>query len=326
MVDLRRPSHLAILAGTFLALTSGFLPWFEAESAVESVSVTPATSDVLRTSVWIVLLAMIAGLVMFVVKASPGLLGCAGAIWLNVSIIVWFTGGKAAAIVPKNVLPENAAARLGTGAFIGIAGAVLMTAGVAMVLAEQTWRLVPPQLPRWFFVTSVAMVVVCVAVRQFRWFEVAGGNFRWSLDFDIIPLFGDTMSLVLVIAVALVILQFVRPRRWVAFVLLGDAAVLGLMSLVAVGSNAAIERGAHELLRRVKFLGDARAKLTSTNGPLVFVAAAMILGGYAALSLKICARRQNPPNILSRVADKVGRIEQQSSQTLPRPTGDDLPF
>ena len=324
MVDVRRPSHFVILVGTALAVVSAFLPWFEAKSEVASFAITPATSDITRSSVWIVLLGLVVGLGVFILRASPALLGCAAAIWVNVSLIIWFTGAKASVVIPGSVLPENAALRLGVGASLGLAGGLVLLVGCSLVLAEQTWNLGPMRSPRWFSLLCLMAIVACLSVREFAWFHVAAGSFRWSLDFDVLPVVGDGLSLTIAVAVTLVTLQFLRPRRWVAYGLVADAILMGVLSLIAVGSNSVLERAAREVLSRVRHLKDLNTDVGRTNGPVVSSILALALACFAFASVKVTTpgTTSSARRLRLRLPNTApGRVP--AAQPMP---DDDLPF
>ena len=225
------------------------------------------------------------GVVLFVVRSTPALAGCAAAIWLNASIVTWFAGSKLAGLIPSKIMPEHAVLRMGDGTSLALAGALLMVAGATTVLAEQTWNIRPAMVPRWSTWATSSLLLACLSVREFSWFDISAADFSWSLDFGMLPVIGDVLSIAMFVTLVLLVVQLVRPRRWVAISEICASAFIFLLSGLAAASTNLFQHGAEQLVRRIDFLSQLNPAVVSTRGPLALTAVSALVMLFGSVSL-----------------------------------------
>src|SRR4051794_14621271 len=263
MIELRRAGHPLTAVGALLAVVACFLPWVEAETEFAKFSIVPASADIIRGSVWVVVSALGVGLVVLVMRASVTLVGCALALYFSVSMAFWLLASRVAWLLPDQLVPDDAPARLGAGGTLAMVGALLGLAGCVVVLIEDTWKVETPRLPGWTLPTAVVVAFACLGVRHVPWFRVSGGSFDWSLGFDVVPLAGDVLSFTLLACAAMAVVAVLRPRRWVSSVIVVGGLVVTSMSMLTLAFNAVVVRASDAVLSRFGHLTDVQADLDS---------------------------------------------------------------
>lgn len=281
VIRLDRPSHLCTSVGVVLTVVSAFLPWVTSNSAVGAFAISPVSTNVLRGSVWILLVVLAAGAMTFFLGGNTAVIGCASAVWLTTSIAFWLFEAKLIRLLPAAAMPPDGAANLGPGASLGLIGALLAVLGSVLVVAEKTWDLPVHLMPRWLAPATLAIAFLSLDSREFGWLKVTGGNLSWELGFDSVPLFGDALSAALVTAVTLLFVSILRPRRWVVRCLIGLAALIEALSLIAFTSNAVVEKLSSELLKHVGLLTNLNGTVRATKGPLVTALVGLLLAIYS---------------------------------------------
>ena len=257
------------------------MPWITARSALAELSVTPISNDVLGTAAWLFVAWVTGGTVVFLLTESPAVIGGAGALSLNVSVLIWMVGAKASWAFPVELVPDNAAIRLGAGPTVGLLGGTLVVAGSAYSLAEQTWTMPAVHFPRWVWPSAVALLLAGLLVREFDWVIVEANSIDWPVDFGAIPVLGDGVAAALLTSIALIVTYVLRPRRWVAVSLICVSMMAAIIATVALLSGALLERAVGELLDQVGDIGLDNPSITATQGPtavLVFSAGLLLFG------------------------------------------------
>ncbi|MFK7918985.1 MAG: hypothetical protein AB8G14_12990 [Ilumatobacter sp.] len=247
----RHSGDALVTLGAGIVVVSAFLPWLRARSRTESLSFAPATEPVLAVGAWIVLGSILCGFVVFVGRRSVGVIACASAIWFNVSLLYWLLGATVATWLPAEVLPNNLTASVQAGASVGLAGSALVLVGAAIACAEQTWSIRAPRLESWTFLGGVAVALIALAGRNMAWIDITAEDFRWVLAVDAVPVFGDLISLVLLL-VAASSLATAASRSRLAPIITVVAGVSTLaVAVVALGSGALVERAGDEIADQV---------------------------------------------------------------------------
>ena len=274
-------SRIAVVLGAALLAGSLTLPWLTARSALVDMSVVPISNDVAATGVWLMMLWIVLGAAIFLVSGSPAIIGGAGALAFNLSAAVWLAGAKASLVLPLDIVPDNAAASLETGASLGLLGSVLIVAGSVFALAGQTWSLPPVHLPTWVWPSALVLLLASLLAREFDWVKVEADSVNWALDFGAIPVLGDGVAAVLLTTIALVVLYVLRPRRWVTHLIIGVAVLAAVAAVVALTSSVLLERGVNALFDRIGDIGIEDPQITAMRGPwavLVFAAGTLVFG------------------------------------------------
>jgi hypothetical protein len=287
MNGLHRPAQFIAAVGAGLALVAAFLPWVEARSDVAEFSITPATAEVIGGSVWVVVSALAVGMVLLVTKGWVTVVGCAISLYFTISLSFWLLTSRVSWLLPNRLIADDAPARLGVGATLALAGAVLGIVGCVVVLTEETLGVRSARLPRWAVPTSVTLVFACFAVRHVPWVRVSGGSFNWLVGFEAVPFIGDAMALMLLMSAVLLIVAVVRPRRWVSIAVGIGGLLVTLVCLLATAFTALIVRAADTVAGRVARVGDVEADVESTAGPLVTAGLGVALIVAAALMFRL---------------------------------------
>jgi hypothetical protein len=289
----RSSSMVAIVAGGVLVGASLAFAWITAKNSVSDRSVIPLSNDVLQTGAWLLAGWVIVGIVVFVATGSPAVVGGAGALSLNLSAVVWMVGSKASWIAPLDIVPDDAAIRLGHGASLGLVGSVLVVAGSALALADRTWSLPSVNLPRWTWPAALALILLNVLTRQIAWANVDTESATWAFDFGAIPVLGDGLAAIVLTSIGLLVVYVLRPQRWVAGAIVCMSAVAGVAAVIALTVSALTERAVRELLERIGGFGIEDSVVTTTNGPVAVLALSgglLIFGVFALRHLRVQAQ------------------------------------
>jgi hypothetical protein len=285
----------AAATGVTLAAVSAFTPWVVAHTSSCEITVVPATSSHLQAGTMIELAALVIGAVLVIVRRSSAALGVAGALWFNISIVVWVLGIRAGWILPTDLIGHEAVFQLGVGAIVATVAGLLIMSGVVLVLIDATWSRTVEPMRWWLACLALLVVIATMSVRTVAWLRLeATGQFSWRLGFDGVPLVGDTLTVLLIVAAAGVMVAAIRPRRWLALVVAGLGVVTCALGVVGLVSRALIDRAATWAIDRAQFLSDVDVRATATAGPVALCGVGVLLIGFSGIVVQVARRRPDP--------------------------------
>jgi hypothetical protein len=241
------------------------------------------------------LAALVIGAVLVIVRRSSAALGVAGALWFNISIVVWVLGIRAGWILPTDLIGHEAVFQLGVGAIVATVAGLLIMSGVVLVLIDATWSRTVEPMRWWLACLALLVVIATMSVRTVAWLRLeATGQFSWRLGFDGVPLVGDTLTVLLIVAAAGVMVAAIRPRRWLALVVAGLGVVTCALGVVGLVSRALIDRAATLAIDRAQFLSDVDVRATATAGPVALCGVGVLLIGFSGIVVQVARRRPDP--------------------------------
>lgn len=278
--DLKVGPKLFATVGTLLAVVSSFLPWLRAAGLDEVLNISPGTTPYLRVAVWAELVLLVAGLAVLAVGRTPALLGCAGALWFNISVLVWVFGSRTSSVLPKEVLPDNFTVRLSYGADLALLAGLMVMIGSVLILVDQTWPSRQTSATDWFVPGGVAMCVLLIIAREAIWLQLDATSFHWDLTVDAVPLLGDALLVAMLIgAVVVLLLPFVRAT-WLG----GLGALLGvtlvLMAVIGMIAEGLVTDVADWVAGRAAFLEGQNVSIATRPGAFVVLGAGLATVAY----------------------------------------------
>ncbi len=283
----RLPSVSALSVGVACILVSAFMDWVRAANPYAEIRLVPALDQPVRGAVWITMAVLAGGIVDLVRRRNPALLCCAATMWLLVSMLFWVVGTRLGLLMPVSIEAIDSAFRMGPGALLGSVGGLLVLVGSAVLLVAETIGYAEAAPPGWLAPVGVALALLCVAVRAIPWFTVQSAAASWSLDFDVLPVVGDTLAVFLVAGFVLVVLSVLRHRRWVSVSLVAVACLMALVALTSLAVGSTLDRLASSIASNWELLNDVDVIEVSSAGPLVVLLLGLILAAYGLVRLRI---------------------------------------
>ena len=310
--DIRSGPRLFALIGAGLAVISTLIPWFKTANLSEVNRITPATVPYLRGSVWLLSILLIVGAVLLAVKGTPILLGCVGALWFNVCLVVWILGSKTSSILPKALLPDNFTVRLQLGADIGLVAALLIVMSCVMVLADQTWEGSQQLVRGWPVPVGVVVAVLLIGVREATWIRLDAPSFGWNLTVDAVPVLGDLLLVLLFIGALAAIATAFAERVWLMITCIVIGSLTAILSLIGLLFDSVIMDVAKWISHQTPFLKDQSVHLSNKFGAFFTLFAGAALGAYGVALLLYRIHGTGP-------STKSSTTEAWASEPTPEP-------
>ncbi len=240
------PSGFA-LVGFAAVGVSAVLPWARGIGPAEDIVLHPLLTDAFRPSALLVLLLGGLGVGLHLVKQSlTALVGLAGLLWAAWAMLIWALGVRLQWLLPESVLLDGAVVRLSPGVVVALVGGMTAFAGAVAETASagsaDQHRL---SLPVWRSLAALAVVVLLLWARSFRWFLVDAEPIEWSVGAEAVPGVGDVFSIVILATAAAAVAAALVRARWLPIaVIVGGATttMLAVVAFVAVGGlSSAVE-------------------------------------------------------------------------------------
>jgi hypothetical protein len=251
-------------------------------------------TDAFRPSTVLVLLVVAAGVGLRVAGRDGTVpAGLAGLLWMSSSLCVWYLGVRVQRVLPQAVLPNGAAVEIGPGVLIAIVGGALAFVAACGMVGYRTWRPdVEARVPIVSLSAAVAVGLVSLWARGFRWLQIDGRRFHWALGSDAVPGIGDGVAVAVVALLGGALTLAITPRRWLAVAVVVLGAIVALLAALVGLTGVALRHAAERAISSLGLFEGDEYEMRVGIGPWVLVGAGLASAAYGVARLRHVGHRR----------------------------------